>query len=153
MRRLTAWSCNLALRYVTAPIAHFTSFEVLNFIETLGRFSMFSDLRHWTFVAMVRMEPVIDVATEVGRAMEPRASANENTTGKPFRAVVAVGSTGIRRNVIVSVRADRSHSNFDGDLSIQFGCRHRECGRRHEDSGNSSERKTFESVHIFSSER
>ena len=139
---------NLLLRYVAAPITHFFSFEVLNLIETLGRFRPLPNLRHRTFIAMLRMEPVIHVAAEVGRAMKLRAGANEDATGKPFRAVVAVGSAGIRRNVIVSVRADGSHSNFDGDLRLHF-----RSGYRQEDSGNSGECKTFESVHNFSSAR
>ncbi len=138
MRRLRAFNGNLALCYVTAPIAHFTSLEVLNFIETLRRFSMFPNLRHWTFVAMVRMKPVIYMTAEGGRAVKPRASSDENTTCEPFRAVVAVGSTGIRRNVIVSVRAYRGDPNFDGDLSIHCWSGHRKSGHRHEYSGNSS---------------
>jgi len=118
---------------VSAPITHFFSFEVLNLIEMLGRFRPLPNLGHWTFIAVVWMEPVIYVAAEVGSAMEPRASANKDTTGKPFRAVVAVRSSGIRRDIIVSVRADRGHSHFDGDLSLHFGS-----GYRQEDSGNSS---------------
>jgi hypothetical protein len=72
------------------------------------------------------METVIHVALEVVSAMKPRASANKDTTRKPYRAVVAVGSTAIRNGVIVAVRAVRGDPNVDADLSPGFGGGYRE---------------------------
>jgi hypothetical protein len=89
---------------------------------------------------------VIYVALEVFGAVIPRASANEHTIRKPFRAVVAVGSTTIRRVVIVTIRAFRWDSNVDADLSLCSGSCHREA-----DSSHSKDRKKFESVHESSS--
>jgi hypothetical protein len=45
----------------------------------------------------VNIETVIYMAVKVCTAVKPRASTDEDTTVKPFRAVVAVGSTGVRR--------------------------------------------------------
>jgi hypothetical protein len=40
------------------------------------------------------------MAAKALRAAEPRANTDENATGKPLRAVVAVGSAGIRIEVV-----------------------------------------------------
>jgi hypothetical protein len=50
---------------------------------------------------------VVYVAMEIIRAMKPWASADENTARKPFRPVVAVGRTAIRRGVIVTRKGSR----------------------------------------------
>jgi len=79
------------------------------------------------------METVVYLALEVIRAMKPRASANEDVPGKPFRAVVAGGGTAIRSDVIVTIGTVRGYSDFDADLSFCFGGCSGEA-----DSGNSS---------------
>lgn len=70
-------------------------------------------LRHRTMVAMSRIVPVIDVAIEAVRPMEPRTGPDEDPVRKPIRAVVAVRSTVIRRIVEVAVRAYGCYSNAD----------------------------------------
>jgi len=92
---------------VTAPITHFISFEVRNFTHRLGRLRFFATVWPWAFIAALRIVSVIYVALELGMPMEPRAGANEHATGKPFRAIVAVGSTFIGSVVIVTVWALR----------------------------------------------
>ena len=89
---------------------------------------------------------VIYMALEVFRAVIPRASANEHATRKPFRAIVTVWSTTIRSVVIVTVRAFRSRSNVDIDLSLHFRNSHREA-----DSSQRNYRKKFPSLHKSSS--
>ncbi len=76
----------------------------------------------------VRMETVIYMASEVVRAMKPRAGANEDAARKPFRAVVAVGGAVVRGIVIVTVRTSRCGSDVhaDADLSLCFGSGYRE---------------------------
>lgn len=64
------------------------------------------------------MKMVVYMAVEVIRAMKPWAGANENTARKPFRPVVAVGSTAIRRGVIVTVGAVGGTSNVDADADL-----------------------------------
>jgi hypothetical protein len=94
------------------------------------------------------MKTIVYVALEVIRAMKPWASANENTARKPFRPVVAVGSTAIRRGVIVTVGAvgGRSNADADADLRPYFGS-----GRCEANPSNSNEYKIFQPDHIFSS--
>ena len=67
------------------------------------------------------METVIYMARELLGAMKPRASANEDASGEPFRAVVACGSTIIRSDVIVTVRAVRGNADLDADLRLCVG--------------------------------
>jgi hypothetical protein len=83
------------------------------------------------------MEVVIYMAAKACRAMEPWARTNKDTAGKPFRAAVAIGSTGIGRHVIVAVWALRGDSDVDGDLGMGFrGC-------REGDASYDSKRKIF----------
>ena len=85
---------------------------------------------------------------EVIWAMKPWASANENSTRKPFRPVVAVGSAAIRRSVIVTVGAvgRRSNADADADLRPYFGS-----GRCEANPSHNYERKILQPNHIFSS--
>jgi hypothetical protein len=93
----------------------------------------------------VNIETVIYMAVKICVAVKPRAGADEDATGKPFRTVVAIGSAGIRGVVIVAVRAPGFGADGNGDLSLYFG-RHR--GKTN--SGNcSSQSKTFEPIHEF----
>jgi hypothetical protein len=79
------------------------------------------------------METVIDVALEVARAMEPRASADEDVTGKPFWTIVARRRTAIGSDVIVPIWTSRRYPDFDADLGLCFGSVSGEAN-----SGNSS---------------
>jgi hypothetical protein len=94
------------------------------------------------------MKMIVYVTMEVIRAMKPWARANENTPRKPFRPVVAVGSTTIRRSIIVTVGAVRGRSNADSDANLRphFGS-----GRCEANPRNDNERKIFQPNHIFSS--
>jgi hypothetical protein len=125
---------------VAAPITHFVSFEVGNLIDALSRLRSIANPWRWAFIAVIGMITVIHVASKVVRAMKPRAGANERTTGKPFRAVVAVGSAAIRSSVIVAIRACGSGSNFeaDVDLSLRLGSGHRKA-----DSGSSNSNECY----------
>jgi hypothetical protein len=92
------------------------------------------------------MVTVIYVATEVLTAMKPWTGTDEDTTGKPFRTVVAGGSAAIGRGVIVPIGTIRGDSNVDADLSLYFGSGHREA-----DCSDNGECKISKSVHWFSS--
>ena len=117
---------------VAAAVAHFVSFEVGDFINALVRLRAIARMWHWAVIAVIRIETVIYVAVELGGAVKPGANANENPARKPFRAVVAVGSTRVRSVVIVAVRASGLDPNGDADLGICF-----RSGDREEDSSNS----------------
>jgi hypothetical protein len=58
--------------------------------------------------------------------MKPRTGTDEDATGKPFRTVVAGGSTAIRRGIIVPIRTFRGDSDVNADLSLYCGSGHRE---------------------------
>ena len=120
----------LLLTDVTAPIAHFVSFEVLNLIEMLIRVGFLTASWLGAVIAVLRMEMVIYVAVEACRAVKPRASADEDATGKPLGAVVAVGGAIVGRDVIVTVRTFRRDADVDLYLSLRFGSGYREadCG-------------------------
>ena len=130
--------------YVAAAIAHFISLEVCHFIDMLGRLGFIATVWHGAFVAVIGMKTVVDVASEVSGTVKPRTSANEYTTRKPFRPVVAIGSAGIGRNVVVTVGAVGSGPNVDAyaDLSLHFGSAYCEA-----DSSNSSYREIFKFLH------
>jgi len=102
-------------------------------IDALCRFRFLASLWQWALITVLRMETIIYVALEVAGAMKPRASANEAVPVKPFRTVVASGSTVIRSDVIVAIRTFGGNSDGDADLSLCFGSSNREA-----DSSNSS---------------
>src|SRR5580704_9694822 len=110
---------------VAASIALFVAFEV-RAIHTLSLFRLLATGWIGTLIAMVRIVMSIHFAVEVFRPMEPRPNADEDAFIKPLRAIVASGSTIIRRNVVVAVGAIGSYTDFDGDLSFRRRGRYRE---------------------------
>jgi hypothetical protein len=104
-------------------------------------------VRYRTSITTVDIEMVIYMAAKVIRAVKPGASADEDTAGEPFRTVVAVGSTGVRSEVVVAVRACGFGTEVDINLSLCF-----RSGRREANYGDSnSSESTVESVHESSS--
>ncbi len=132
----------LAFGYMPTAIAHLIPFEISNLIQRLSRLTLVANFWRWTFVPVVRMKMVIHVSLEVRVTMKPRASADEHATREPFRAVITIRRTSVRRHIIIAVRAIRSNSDVNGHLRPQFGRVH--C---HEEAGHGSQTKIFESVH------
>jgi hypothetical protein len=106
-------------------VSHFVSLEV-SLIDMLRRIGSLAAAGHRTSVTMVRMEAIVHVAVEIARPVKPRTDTDEDPSGEPFWAVVAIWSTVIRRDVVVAVRTDRCHSDVDGYLSIRSWGHHRE---------------------------
>ena len=104
---------------VSAAIANLIPSEVGDPIQALCR--SFTTGWHRSSVATMNIEAIIYVSVEVGRAMKPRASADKETIHKPLRAVVAVWSTLVWRNVVVAIRTNRRSSDLDAHLSLCFG--------------------------------
>jgi len=77
-------------------------------------------------IAEVRVEITIDVSTETDGAAEPWSGAEEYSSHKPLRAVVAERRALIRRVIEVTVGADRrsSYLHVDADLRRRIGRRH-----------------------------
>jgi len=103
---------------VAASITHFVSFEVCG-IDTPAGIRSLTDFWHGSFIAVFRMETIIDVAAEVGRAVKPWAGAYEDSCRKPFRTVIAGGCTGVRGDVIVTVGTVGGYSDVYGDLRLR----------------------------------
>ena len=112
---------------MAAPVPNFISFEVVNLIEMFRLLGFLTTLRLWAGIAVFGMKTIVYMTPEVVRAMKPLASANENAACKPFRAVVAVGSTIIWSDVIVAVGTIWCNSNLHCNLSRRFwsGCHHK----------------------------
>src|ERR1700678_2218667 len=105
---------------VATPVAHFISFKIGYFINTLRRLGFLADLWRCALIAVIRMKAVVHVTLEIVRAVKPRASANEGPAGKPLGAVVAVGRAAIGSGVIVTIGTLRGDADGDADLSRCF---------------------------------
>ena len=105
-RKIEPLSVSAACRMATS-ISLFVAVEV-SAIDTSRRLRPLAGAWHWTPVAMLRVEAVVDVPTEVLRAVEPRASPHEDATTKPFGAVISGRRTAVGRGVIVPIGTLRS---------------------------------------------
>ena len=117
---------------VAVSITHFIGFEVLDLIQMPVRIGSFTASWLGAAIAVLGMEAIVYMAAETFRTMEPRARANEDAAGKPLRAVVAVGSALIGRDIIIAIGTYRRDSDLDGYLPLRFRCAYRET-----ESGNS----------------
>src|ERR1700676_961346 len=140
--RLTSTSA-----YVAVPIMHFISSEMVDLIDAIRLLTAITTVRYSAFKATLNIETAIYMTVKVCRAVKPGAGPKEDTTHKPFRAVVAIGSAGIRGIVIVPVRASGFGSDVDTDLSLYFGSGHREVNS----SNSGRENETFKAIHDSSS--
>jgi hypothetical protein len=116
---------------MAAPITHFIPLEIGCILGMLCGLGFLATLWHCASIAVLRMVIIIYVATEAIAATKPRTGADEDTTGKPFRTVVAGGGTAIGRSVIVPIRTFRGDSDVDADLSLYFWSGHREADCSH----------------------
>jgi hypothetical protein len=130
---------------VTASITRFISFEILRWGSML-RASLLTAFRHWPLVAVLGTVVVIYMALEVGRAVKPWASSNEDAAGKPVGAVVAIWSAAVGSGFIVTVGTLRGDADIDADLSVCFGSISSEA-----ETGDGGQSKELEAIHIFTS--
>jgi hypothetical protein len=86
---------------------------------------------------------VVYLAMKVGGAVKPWTGADEDSAGKPLRAIISVRRASIRSDVIVAVRAAWSNSDIDADLSL---CRLGRCCNQ-KTTSCCSECKGLKSVH------
>jgi len=129
--------------YVAVSVTHLVAVEVFHVFGMKVGARRFATGGVWAVIAVLGMEVVIYVAVEVIRAMKPGTSTDEDTTTKPLRAVVAVGSAVVGWGFVVAVRAHRSRADVDADLSLRFRCR--DCKT---ESSHCSCCKKLESVHV-----
>ena len=88
---------------VTLTISGFIAVEVIEGLSTV--------FRERAMVAIVWIEPVVNVAVEAAGTMEPRSGTDKESTVEPVRAVISVGRAVIRSVIEVTVRACRRGTN------------------------------------------
>jgi hypothetical protein len=104
---------------VAVAIAYFIAFEVFDVVDRLG--GVLATGGTWAAVSVVGMEMIIDVAVKTLGAVKPGAYADEDASGEPLGAVVAVGSAVVGRDVVVAVGTDGCGPDFDSDLGLGLG--------------------------------
>src|ERR1700739_2256836 len=77
---------------------------------------MFAARRKGTVVSKARIVVVIDVSVESLGSMEPWPGAKKHAACKPLGTVVAKRRAPVRRVIVVTVGANRGHSDADADL-------------------------------------
>ena len=113
---------------MAVAVADLVAFEVFDVVDGLD--GVFPAGWDRAMVAMVGMEMIIDVAVEAFGAVEPGADADEDASGEPLGAVVAVRSAVVGRDVVVTVGTCGGDADLDSNLSLCCGNRYREadCG-------------------------
>jgi hypothetical protein len=128
---------------VAVSVTHLVTVKVFIVIDVVLGSRGLATCGIWSVIAMLRMVVIIYMAVEVIWTMEPRASNDKDAPAiKPLRAIIAVGSTVIGRNVVVAIGAYRSRADVDADLSLRV-----RCGDRNPESSHCSCGKKLESVH------
>jgi hypothetical protein len=129
--------------FVTVSIPHFISFEVVHVVVVIFGCWSFAAVGIRTVIAMVDIVVIIYVAIKMFGAMKPWTCTDEDAPStKPLWTVVAVGRTGIRSVVVITVGAHWSCANIYADLGP--------CLRRSSyeaQTGDSSECKRFKVTH------
>src|ERR1700729_2078370 len=109
---------------VSVSVMHFVAFEVRDLVEVIRRVGLVSFIWSRALVAMLWIEAVVYMAMEVIGTVKPRAGADEDATGEPLGAVIAIRGAGVWRVIVVAVWALRRYANVDADLgSSLLGCR------------------------------
>ena len=105
------------LRYMSAPVAHLVTVEVLEMAGRAIGGCMLTSLWKAAVVAVMLVKVVINIAMEVTRPMEPWPCADEQAVIEPLRPVITVGSAIVGRPIVVAVgarwRSPVSHPHAD----------------------------------------
>jgi hypothetical protein len=72
--------------------------------------------RQRAHITVMGIKAVVYVTVEAARTVEPGASSDEHPSAEPIRTVITVRSAAVGGIVEVSIRTDRCHSDFDGNL-------------------------------------
>jgi hypothetical protein len=128
---------------VATPVPLLVSAEV-GAIDTLRWLGFLTTVWHWTRVTVLWMETVIDVTTEVVRAVEPWARPHEDTATKPFWSVIAGGRTAVGSGIVISIGTLRRYTDADAYAYLSL---YRGNGDRKAGSNTSSQHDKFKSTH------
>src|SRR5271170_6432000 len=96
--------------------AHLVTVEVFG-VTVPACARLLAGLRILTFISVIGMEVVVDMATKVGWTMEPGTGSNEDTAAEPLWTVVAIRGAGVGRSVVVPVGTVWRYANTNGHLS------------------------------------
>ena len=106
--------------YVAPAVMTFVALEV--FRVSVPAFAwLLAGVRVLAVIAVFGMVGVVHIAVEVGGAVEPGASSDEDSAGEPLRAVVAVGGAAVGRGFVVAVGACGSDADAYTDLGLGLG--------------------------------
>ena len=106
--------------FMAMAVAHLVSMEVLGrTVPPVVR--SVAMIRIFTVVAVIRPVAIVDVAMEVFRTMKPWARTDKDAIGKPLGTIVSVGSSTVRRGVVVTVRTNRGYTYSNADLGLCSG--------------------------------
>ena len=111
----------VTIAYVAAPVTHLVSLEVGDLFGVSGCLTRLAALWQSALVTVMHIEMIIHVPAEVRSAMEPGSGANEDATGKPFRPVIAIRSTGVRWVIVIPIRTLGSSADADSYLGSCLG--------------------------------
>ena len=94
--------------YVAMSIMRFIRLKVVERLRTMSR--------DRPVIPMVRIKPVVHVAMEPTRPMEPRSSSNKDPARKPIWPIVSIRCAVIRRIVEVPIWTLRRNTNANCNL-------------------------------------
>jgi hypothetical protein len=124
------------IAYVALWVVGFVTLEVVEGLSTT--------LGHGACISVARIVAIVDVAVEAAVAVVPGTGSDEDSTGEPVGAIVAVRGAGVRGVVKVPVGAYGCRSDADGDLSGCYG------DTAHESNCEGRESQRLAYRHIFS---
>lgn len=116
----------VAMLFLTIAVAMLflpaTASEVLHGSMVPIPIAAFVSIRQVSAISVTNVVAIIYMPTKMVSMVKPWARADERAIRKPLRPVVAIGSAGIRRVVIVPVWARRFSSklNTEADLCRRF---------------------------------
>jgi hypothetical protein len=101
--------------FATVGVMHFAAAEfVAMFGWALAAFGIVS------IIAVPKIVVVVDVAIESIGTVEPGTRAEEDTTGKPLRSIVAIRRATVGWYFVIAVRTNRWFSYLNGNLGSCF---------------------------------
>lgn len=137
----------IAFADVATTVPHFISFEVGNPFRMPRRIGSLAPRRHRAVIAALRIVVVVYMPAKFAMPAKPGAGTYEDTTGKPFRPVVAIRSAGIGVVVVVTIGALGSGADTDDNLRLYFGS-----GRYEARPSNCCQSKIVKFFHDFSAQ-
>jgi hypothetical protein len=106
--------------FMAVAVTHLVSVKVLGgTVPPVTR--SIAMMRIFTVIAVIGVVAIVDVATKVFRTMKPRAGADKDAVGKPFRAVITIRGATVRRSVVVTVRTNGRYTYSYTDLGLCLG--------------------------------